>query len=92
MKWLFLFGFTWFSALVNGAGPEADERELSRIAFGSCNNPRTKDHSIYEGILRCKPDLFIFLGDNIYGDTTYMEVMKKKYSALAGMECFRKLR
>lgn len=62
------------------------------IAFGSCYNPRDKKDPIFEAVLRQSPDVFIFLGDNIYGDTRDMEVLKKKYGELEVIEGFRKLR
>ena len=65
---------------------------FSKIAFGSCFNPRSKESSIFAGILRHKPDVFVFLGDNIYGDTEDMEVLRKKYEELEAVEGFRKLR
>ncbi|UCF97345.1 MAG: alkaline phosphatase family protein [Spirochaetaceae bacterium] len=37
------------------------------------------------------PDLFIFLGDNIYADTVNMSVMRRKYERLAGSSSFRHL-
>lgn len=40
---------------------------LSRIAFGSCAN-QSMAQPIWEAILAYRPDLFIFAGDNIYGD------------------------
>jgi len=69
------------------------EDSVTKIAFGSCNNPRNKkaDKSIYQAILDQKPDLFLFIGDNIYGDTTDMEVFKKKYQALADLNGYQKL-
>ena len=67
------------------------EDSVTKIAFGSCNQPRAKDQSIYQAILDQKPDLFLFIGDNIYGDTTDMEVFKKRYQALADTEGYQKL-
>ena len=64
---------------------------VTKIAFGSCSNPRRKDQSIYQAILDQKPDLFLFIGDNIYGDTTDMKVFKKKYQALGNIEGYQKL-
>lgn len=40
---------------------------LSRIAFGSCAN-QSMAQPIWEAILAYRPDLFIFAGDNVYGD------------------------
>ena len=55
---------------------------ISRIAFGACNNPRKDKDGMYQAILGEKPEVFVFLGDNIYGDTKDMEVLKKKYGEL----------
>ena len=41
---------------------------LSRIAFGSCAD-QAQPQPIWEAILAWRPDLFIFAGDNVYGDT-----------------------
>lgn len=49
-----------------------------RIAFGSCNK-ESKDQSYWRVIGEKKPDLWIWLGDNIYGDTTNMDLMRAKY-------------
>ena len=57
-----------------------DATEIDTIAFGSCFNPRHKKFQIFDGILKQKPDAFLFLGDNIYGDTEDMELLKKKYA------------
>ena len=63
----------------------------SRIAFGSC-----ADHEAPQPILRDviarNPDVFIYLGDNIYGDTEDMEVLKSKYAQLAAKPEFQALR
>jgi alkaline phosphatase D len=37
------------------------------------------------------PDLFIYLGDNIYGDTRKMGILKKKYKKLANKSTFKRL-
>lgn len=51
---------------------------LTRIAFGSCSD---EDHPqpLWAHITARRPDLWIWLGDNIYGDTEDMEVMRRKY-------------
>jgi alkaline phosphatase D len=69
----------------------ADETPLTRIAFGSCAK-QDKPQPIWEAIVETDPQLFIFLGDNIYGDTQDMEVMRAKYALLADQPGFRKLR
>lgn len=76
------------------AAPAADETSakiLTRIAFGSCAK-QDKDQSIWDAVLAAKPDIFIFLGDNIYADTRDPEVMRAKYAMLANKPGFQKLR
>ncbi len=54
------------------------DEPLSRILFGSCCH-QDKPQPIWQKIIDRKPELFIFLGDNIYGDTRDMSVLKAKY-------------
>jgi alkaline phosphatase D len=64
---------------------------VSRIAFGSCCR-QDKPQPIWDAIVAAKPDVFVFLGDNIYGDTEDMAVMRQKYDMLAGQPTYQKLR
>ena len=64
---------------------------ISRIAFGSCGH-QDKPHPILKTVVDKQPDLFIYLGDNIYGDTKDMKVLKDKYDKLAAKPEFQKLR
>jgi alkaline phosphatase D len=68
----------------------SDPRPLARIAFGSCAD-QNKDQAIWEAVLAARPDLFIFAGDNIYGDTVDMQVMLAKYAKLAAQPGYQKL-
>jgi alkaline phosphatase D len=52
---------------------------LSRVAFGSCNR-ETLPQPLWDLIARKQPQLWIWLGDNIYGDTHDMTVMRRKYA------------
>ena len=54
---------------------------VTKIAFGSCGH-ETHELPIFNNIVNHNPDLFIFLGDNIYGDTKDMDVLKSKYNLL----------
>jgi alkaline phosphatase D len=51
---------------------------LTTIAFGSCNKA-TEPQPLWPEILQQDPDLWIWLGDNIYGDTPDMTEMRQKY-------------
>ena len=58
--------------------PLKNKKTISTIAFGSCNKQHL-DQPIWDFVVQNKPDLWIWLGDNIYGDTKNMETLKKKY-------------
>jgi len=78
------------AAAVDAPHPALD-RTLTRIAFGSCAD-QSKDQPIWEAVLAARPDLFIFLGDNIYADTRDMDVVRAKYAMLAAKPGFQRLR
>ena len=62
-----------------------------RIAFGSCAR-QDKPQPIWDAVLASEPDLFVFLGDNIYGDTRDPTVLRAKYAQLAAQPGFKRLR
>ncbi|WP_425997779.1 alkaline phosphatase D family protein [Caulobacter sp. DWR1-3-2b1] len=78
------------AAIVDAPHPKLD-KPVTRIAFGSCAK-QDKDQPIWEAIFAAKPDLFVFLGDNIYADTRDPKVMAAKYAALAAKPHFKRLR
>lgn len=64
---------------------------LTRIAFGSCikqQNPAP----LYADILDYDPQLFLYIGDNIYGDSDDMAVLRAKYKVLGEKAGFRDLK
>ena len=64
---------------------------ISRIAFGSCGN-QNKPQPILKQVIDRKPDLFCYLGDNIYGDSRSLDVLRAKYLKLAEKPEFQALR
>ena len=48
------------------------------MAFGSCSN-QDKEQKLWDEIIAEQPDFWIWLGDNIYGDSEDMGVLKTKY-------------
>jgi alkaline phosphatase D len=78
-------------AMCFDSGVSAGEKPLTRIAFGSCAK-QDKPQPIWEAVVETKPELFVFLGDNIYADTQDMDVMRAKYKMLADQPGFIKLR
>lgn len=67
-----------------------DNKVLEEIVFGSCLDKT--EHPLLTQTLKLPKDLFIFLGDNIYADTTDMQVMAEKYDALKTSRFFQTLR
>ena len=70
---------------------QAELTTLRSIAFGSCAKQYTPQ-PIWDSVIAGNPDLFIFLGDNIYGDTTDMTKLRAKYQQLGAIPGYRKLR
>jgi len=66
-------------------------RLISRIAFGSCSN-QDDPLPILRTVLEWEPELFIYLGDNIYGDTRDMKLLEAKYAKLGAKKDFQNLR
>lgn len=67
-----LLTFLLFQAAL---GQEAPPR---CIAFGSCVH-QDKPQPIWNAVYAQRPELFVFLGDNIYGDTENMVELGEKY-------------
>jgi len=63
---------------------------ISRIAFGSCAK-QSKNMPVLLSAKAAKPDVFIWLGDNVYGDTDDMTVMRAKYNELSCRPEFKAL-
>jgi len=55
------------------------DQALSMISFGSCND-EDRSQDMWQYIVANQPDLWIWLGDNIYADTEDMAVMAEKYN------------
>lgn len=64
---------------------------LERIAFGSCAK-QDQPQPIWNAIVESKPQLFLFLGDNIYGDTEDMVLLKQKWNLLDAQPGFQTLK
>ncbi len=89
--------------ITNTAFAEVDwqsiaSRPLQRIAFGSCAM-QFKPQPVWNTIADQKPGLFLFLGDNIYGDfdgekpfTPTKETLKRDWNMLANEPHFKQFR
>eukprot|EP01031_Cornospumella_fuschlensis_P048677 gene48677-59600_t len=77
---------TLLSAAATGAAA-AIEPPLRHVVFGSCI--KSPEHPMLDRTLTLPMDLFLFMGDNIYADTTDMAVMRAKYTELKQSRFFQ---
>ncbi|HCI91531.1 MAG TPA: hypothetical protein DHV60_03135 [Verrucomicrobiales bacterium] len=85
---------TAFSMMIGNAGELVEvhqDHTLDHITFGSClKNP--SGGAIMDQVAKLQPDLFVWLGDNIYVDTNdRTERFDKLYTKLGNNPYFKKL-
>jgi len=80
MKRMLLFQFCCF-VLFNFFLQDlnAQQSKFSRMAFGSCNR-QDAPQPLWKPILADRPDLWVWMGDNIYGDSPVMDTLRAKYA------------
>lgn len=71
--------------------PLENQNGLFKIAFGSCGH-ETHPLPIFDEVVKHKPDVFVFLGDNLYGDTKDMNELQEKYNLLESKSSFQNLK
>jgi alkaline phosphatase D len=91
MKIAFRFASLVLFAAAFAAQARADDKPISRIAFGSCAEQH-RPQPIWDAVVAARPELFLFLGDNIYADTEDMDVFRSKYQLLASQPGYQKLK
>jgi alkaline phosphatase D len=64
--------------------------DITKIAFGSCGD-QDWPQPVLSLAADLKPDAFIFLGDNIYGDTDVMDTLRNKYKRWAAQPDYKNL-
>lgn len=85
-----VFRFFFFSLLLLAASCQPTSTHTTRIAFGSCGNQDVRQ-PVLDVAVSYQPDLFIFLGDNIYGDTDVMDTLRNKYARWGAQPYFQRL-
>ncbi len=85
---LVLYALLLFS--YRGADAQAGKK-VTTLAFGSCGH-ETEAQPVLLLAAKARPDYFIFLGDNIYGDTYDMAVLRSKYKLLGEKAEFQALK
>lgn len=67
------------------------QRAITTIAFGSCDR-QDLPQDIWKAVAQHQPDLWIWTGDNIYGDSDDMKVLLDKYKLQKGGKEYRAFR
>src|SRR6185437_13154246 len=88
LSMLFLAGCKVFGVSLPSVG---SRRPLRRIAFGSCMQ-QSDPQPIWDVIGAADPDLFLFIGDNVYADTEDMAQMQRDYDMLGAKPEFQRFR
>lgn len=76
------------------SAPQADFTSpelISRVAFGSCSK-QDLPQPIWTAIRQSKPQVFLYMGDNIYGDTYDMQVLAEKWQQQKNVPGYAALR
>lgn len=85
---------------VLASAPLDENRTLTRIAFGSCND-QDNPQGMWNSVAAADPDLFLFIGDNVYGDlyrdddgygNPDLPKLRAAYQGLAASQPFTQLR
>jgi len=72
-----------------GTNNEQGVSKTQVIAFGSCNKPGV-DGLIWPAIAANEPEMFVWLGDIIYGDTHDMTELRNKYQEQVELPEYKK--
>lgn len=68
-----------------------NKKTVSKIAFGSCA-AQDQPLPVFDLVVKHHPDLFIFLGDNIYADTKEEKEFLEKYAQLGAKPSYQNLK
>ncbi len=82
------YAFLYLTLLALASCRQNDQKTI--IAFGSCSH-EFDSLQMWDNVLVHKPVAWIWMGDNIYGDTYDMEVMEKKYDLQKNRASYQRL-
>jgi alkaline phosphatase D len=69
----------------------ASRKPVTKIAFGSCSR-QSLPQLLWDDIAAQKPDVWVWLGDNIYGDSENMDTLRAKYAIQKSNPVYQQLR
>ncbi|MGE9270434.1 MAG: alkaline phosphatase D family protein [Verrucomicrobiales bacterium] len=76
--------------------PQGDEQSLEvdrpirLLAFGSCLK-QTRPAPALEAIAELAPEVFVWMGDNVYADTEDMKVLREKYAEVRALSSYQEI-
>ncbi|QIP11595.1 alkaline phosphatase family protein [Spirosoma aureum] len=97
MKKLVTLGFIGCVVLTGCRSSKTDtassqeQKTVTTIAFGSCSDQK-RPQPLWDDIVAQKPDVWIWLGDNIYGDSESMDTLSTKYARQKSNPVYQQLR
>jgi alkaline phosphatase D len=87
----FLLTISTILCLMGCSVPKQDKNTITKIAFGSCGDQHYPQ-PVLDLAVKQKPDIFIYLGDNIYSDTYELDTLRANYKMLAQRPEFQRLK
>lgn len=77
--------------LVLATPADAQQAQHLRIAFGSCAK-QSKPQPIWATVRAARPDLFLFLGDNLYADAKDADTLRQRYAEFRRVDALQAFR
>ncbi|HEX8280174.1 MAG TPA: alkaline phosphatase D family protein, partial [Chthoniobacterales bacterium] len=78
-------------ALAFARADAEDEQPLKRVAFGSCTR-EYKPQPLWKAIIAAQPDVWIWLGDIVYGEADNLTDLAARYRTLKAQPDYTALR
>ena len=75
----------------SGTATLQQQKPITTIAFGSCSDQK-RPQPLWDDIVAQKPDVWVWLGDNIYGDSESMDTLRAKYARQKANPVYQQLR
>ncbi|WP_421828749.1 alkaline phosphatase D family protein [Larkinella sp.] len=97
MKTIFFLGLIGCTLWTGCRTPKTEtaasisQQPVTTIAFGSCSDQK-RPTPLWDDIVAQKPDVWIWLGDNIYGDSENLDTLKAKYDRQKSNPVYGQLR